>query len=97
MLKYCKKRIFRRLWISLIGSELKKGGVGVASYSVFEIGDLEGSVRPGNVLDTHSPKWPHAGFGPAAFNYISTACIGPVFGNAPARNKSPDHPSGRSE
>ena len=30
-----------------------------------EIGDLDGSGLPGNMIHTHSIKWPHTGFGPA--------------------------------
>ena len=65
---------------------------------VCEIGDAEGSGRPGNMNDTHSLKWHRAGFGPAAFNAISASFFWSLFGNAADINTSPsDRPIGCAE
>ena len=49
----------------------KAVGVCVGLILFIEIGDSEGSGRPGNMTHTHSLKWPHATFGPA-FNAKAT-------------------------
>ena len=45
--------------------------MGAGLIAFFEIGDLEGSGRPGDMIHTHSLKWPNTGFGPA-FSAIAT-------------------------
>ena len=65
----------------------KKAGGG-ALFCFFEIGDLKGPGRSGNMIDTQSLKWPHSGFGPAAFNAMATAFLGLYSGKATDINTS---------
>ena len=58
------------------------GGRGARVIPFFEIGDLEGPGRPGNMIDTHSLNWPRAGFGPA-FRAISTVFLGGRYSETP--------------
>ena len=75
----------------------KKAGDGRLFRFFFEIGDSEGSGRPGNMADTHSLKWHRSGFGTAAFNAIPAAFSGRYSEKPPLEILPTDHPIGRAE
>ena len=69
---------------------------GGALFCFGKIGDLEGHGRPGDVVATHSLKWPPGELGAAAFKVVNPPTPYPAGGSA--RNTSrPEHPIGRAK